>query len=62
MQESYLASNFGKKEEKLHSTFRIQRDDAKNYFIDPRYTKLKKAKFSMPDAIGLLLPFEIIIE
>lgn len=35
---------------------------ATNYVIDPRTNKLVKAKFSMPDVIGLLIPFQISIE
>lgn len=34
---------------------------AKNYDIDPRVNKMKKAKFSLPEAVGLLRGFEIII-
>lgn len=36
--------------------------DAINYQINPEYTKVKKAKFSMPEAMGLLSGFEVIIE
>lgn len=31
------------------------------YAIDPRTNKLKKALFSLPDAVGLLLGFDITI-
>ena len=42
----------------------IQADltSAFNYTIDPNYTKLKNAKFSLPEAISLLKTLEIIIE
>ena len=33
-----------------------------NYTIDPNYTKLKNAKFSLPEAISLLRSLEIIID
>lgn len=36
--------------------------DAIEYNIDPQFTKLKKAKFSMPEAMSLLQSLEIIIE
>ena len=32
-----------------------------NYAIDPQTNKIKKAKFSLPEAAGLLRSFEIII-
>jgi len=33
-----------------------------NYSLDPRTNKIREAKFSNPDVIGLLKHFEIIIE
>ncbi len=30
-----------------------------NYFIDPQFVKIKKAKFSLPEALSLLKSFEI---
>jgi fluoroquinolone resistance protein len=36
--------------------------DAVNYVIDPMQNKIKKAKFSMPEAMNLLLAFEIEVE
>lgn len=33
-----------------------------NYDIDPRTNKIKKAQFSLPEAVGLLRGFEITIE
>lgn len=33
-----------------------------NYDIDPRTNKIKKAKFSLPEALGLLRGFDVIIE
>lgn len=33
-----------------------------NYFIDVRYTNIKKAKFSMPEAMSLLTSLEIVIK
>ena len=35
---------------------------ARDYFIDVRATKVKKAKFSMPEAMALFDPLEIIVE
>ena len=35
---------------------------AKDYLIDPRHTDVKKAKFSMPEALILLRSLDIIIE
>lgn len=35
---------------------------AKNYAFDPELNKLKKAKFSIPEVIGLLGKYEIEIE
>ena len=35
---------------------------ALDYTIDPNFTKLKKAKFSMPEAMSLLRSLDIIIE
>jgi uncharacterized protein YjbI with pentapeptide repeats len=32
---------------------------ATNYTIDPNKNKIKKAKFSLPGAVGLLLSFDI---
>jgi len=34
---------------------------AKNYHIDPRTNTIKKAKFSLPEAVGLLYGFDITI-
>ena len=33
--------------------------EAVNYVIDPTQNKIRKAKFTLPDAMNLLLPFEI---
>lgn len=33
-----------------------------DYFLDPRECKLEKAIFSFPEALGLLAPFDIVIE
>lgn len=35
---------------------------ARNYWIDPRNNVLKKARFSMPEAISLLKPFDVVID
>lgn len=35
---------------------------AKNYFIDPANNKISKAKFSLPDALGLLYAMDIELE
>jgi uncharacterized protein YjbI with pentapeptide repeats len=35
---------------------------AKHYYIDPAQNKLKKAKFSMPEAMNLLIPFGMEID
>ena len=35
---------------------------AKEYFIDPRLCNVKKAKFSMPEALTLLNSLEIVLE
>jgi fluoroquinolone resistance protein len=35
---------------------------AVRYNIDPQTNKIKKAKFSLPEAIGLLRGFDVIIE
>jgi uncharacterized protein YjbI with pentapeptide repeats len=35
---------------------------AKDFFIDPAYTNIKKAIFSMPEAVNLLKAFDIIIK
>ena len=35
---------------------------ARNYHIDLQHNKVTKAKFSLPDALSLLDPFDIIIE
>jgi len=35
---------------------------ARNYYIDPRENKIKQAKFSYPDAMGLLAAFDIVLE
>ena len=35
---------------------------SRNYQIDPRTNKVKAAKFSLPEAIGLLLGFGIILD
>ena len=35
---------------------------AKNYTIDPEKNRIKKAKFSMPEVVGLLAKFDIQIE
>lgn len=43
----------------------LERADLRNaidYFIDPNYTKIKKAQFSMPEAMVLLNSFDIILE
>lgn len=34
---------------------------ASRYSIDPQTNKIKKAKFSLPEAVGLLQGFDIII-
>lgn len=34
---------------------------ASRYCIDPQTNKIKKAKFSLPEAVGLLQGFDIII-
>jgi uncharacterized protein YjbI with pentapeptide repeats len=36
--------------------------DATGYFIDPRVTNIKKAKFKLPEALSLLQSFEIVLE
>ncbi len=36
--------------------------EARNYFIDVQFNKVKKAKFSLPEALRLLDSFDIIIE
>ena len=36
--------------------------DAKNYSIDVRYAKVKKAKFSLPEGLSLLSGLEVSIE
>jgi len=36
--------------------------NAKNYYLDPQYTKIRNAKFSMPEAMSLLSALEIIVE
>lgn len=36
--------------------------NAINYFLDPRFTRIKKSKFSMPEAMSLLNALEIIVE
>ncbi len=36
--------------------------DAKDYFIDPMFNKVKKAKFSMPDAMSFFEALDITIE
>jgi uncharacterized protein YjbI with pentapeptide repeats len=35
---------------------------ARNYYIDPTANRMKKAKFSVPEALSLLLPFGICVE
>ena len=35
---------------------------ATNYFIDPSFTNVKKAKFSMPEAMVLLKPLDIVLD
>jgi fluoroquinolone resistance protein len=35
---------------------------SQDYFIDPRETNIKKAKFSMPEALALLQALEIILD
>lgn len=35
---------------------------AKNYIIDPEFNRIKNAKFSLPEVIGLLSKYQIIIE
>lgn len=36
--------------------------DARNYYIELLHNKVTKAKFSLPEALALLQPFDIIIE
>jgi len=36
--------------------------NARNYFIDPKFAKLKEAKFSFPEAVVLLQAFGIVVE
>ena len=36
--------------------------NARNYIIDVRSNKVKKAKFSMPEALGLLYGLDVVIE
>lgn len=36
--------------------------NAFNYLIDPNKNQVKKAKFSMPEALSLLAPLELVIE
>ena len=36
--------------------------EATNYFIDPKFTNVKKARFSMPEAMVLLKSFDIILD
>ncbi len=36
--------------------------DAKNYFINPQYSKIKNANFSMPEAMSLLTALDINVE
>jgi len=36
--------------------------DSDGYLIDPRDCKIDKARFSMPGALGLLMPFDIVLE
>ncbi len=35
---------------------------SRNYFIDPRFNTVKKAKFSLPEALGLLVGLEVEID
>ena len=35
---------------------------ARNYFIDPLQNRIKRAKFSYPEVLGLLASFGIVIE
>jgi fluoroquinolone resistance protein len=35
---------------------------SKNYFIDIRSNNVKKARFSLPEATNLLLPFDLVID
>lgn len=42
----------------LKSDFR----DAINYSIDPEQNKINQAKFSLPEVVGLLSKYDIIIE
>ncbi len=50
-----------------HATFRgtdlseADLSTAKNYEIDPLHNTLKKAKFSLPDAVGLLSGLGIVL-
>ena len=36
--------------------------EARNYFIDVQFNKVKKAKFSLPEALRLLDGFDIVVE
>ena len=36
--------------------------EAKNYFVDVQFNKVKKAKFSLPEALRLLDAFDVVIE
>ncbi len=36
--------------------------EATDYYIDPRETKIKKAKFSLPEALSLLDVFDVVIK
>ncbi|MEK2646303.1 pentapeptide repeat-containing protein [Bdellovibrio sp. BCCA] len=36
--------------------------NAKNYFIDPRFVKMKEAQFSFPEAIVLLQALGVLVE
>jgi uncharacterized protein YjbI with pentapeptide repeats len=47
----------------LHTTLeKANLIDARNYAIDPLLNKIRRAKFSLPDAVSLLATFEIKIE
>lgn len=35
---------------------------AKNYFIDPKFTRIRKSKFSLPEALTLLTSLEVEVE
>jgi len=55
---SDLSKTFFSKSDLSKSDFR----GAKNYFVDPQFTNIKKAKFSMPEAMSLLSSLDIAVE